>query len=296
MKPETLTPIAVIIPTTCELARWESLQRAIAGVLGQKDVAAQALVVVNGNRYDPGCFEALKQLDGITVLYRAAGSAPLAQAAGREAVSTPFFAFLDDDDEYLDGALRLRLAPLLADASLDFVVTDGYRMRDGRDQPVIGDGTAIRIDPLGALCNQNWMASCGGLFRTSTVSPDYFQDPAPYMEWTYLAFRLTSRLKMHWLDTPTYRINDSPASLSKTDAYFRSELDILYKILALPLPSRVRHAVRKKIGRVCHVFVEKSRLNGNAREAWRFHLRSLIQPSGWKYFLYSRKLVQDWIR
>jgi glycosyltransferase involved in cell wall biosynthesis len=293
MKLDTLTPVSVIIPTTCERRRWEALERAIAGVLAQEGVAAQVIAVVNGNRYDAGCFEALKQKDRVTVLYRSAGSAPLAQAAGREAVRTPFFAFLDDDDEYLPGALAIRLAPLLADPALDFVVTDGYRARGGRDELAVADRGMIAADPLGALCERNWMASCAGLFRTKTVTPDYFADPAPYMEWTYLAFRLAGRLAMRWLDTPTYRINDSPASLSKSEAYLQSELDILRRVLTLPLSAPARRAVRRKFGRACHVFAEQSRCHGSLARAWRYHLDSLVQPGGWRYLAYSRKLVRD---
>jgi hypothetical protein len=293
MNQDTLPAISVIIPTTCERARWTSLERAIAGILAQDGVAARVIVVVNGNRYDPGCFEALKCKEGVTVLYRTVGSAPLAQTAGRAAVETPFFAFLDDDDEYLPGALATRIAPLLADPALDFVVTNGYRARGGVDERAIGDSRAIAADPVGALCQQNWMASCAGLFRSSTVGAEYFVDPAPYMEWTYLAFRLTIRLSMRWIDAPTYRINDSPVSLSKSEVYLRSELDILRRILALPLPAPARRAVRRKLGRACHAFAERSRGDGRHAEAWRFHLGSLAQPGGWHYLLYSRKLVQD---
>lgn len=291
MNHETLIPVSVIIPTTCERVRWRSLERAIAGVLAQEGVAAHVIAVVNGNRFDPACLEALKQKDGVTVLYRSTGSAPLAQAAGRDVVDTPFFAFLDDDDEYLPGALAARLAPLRADPALDFVVANGYRARDGRDELAIGDSRAIVADPLDALCHSNWMASCAGLFRTSTVTAAYFVDPAPYMEWTYLAFRLTASLRMRWLDAPTYRINDSPVSLSKSDAYLRSELDILQRVLTLPLPAPARRAVRRKIGRAYHVFAEKSRRQGNRAQAWRFHLGSLTRPGGWRYLSYSRKLV-----
>lgn len=292
MNQDALTPVSVIIPTTCERVRWEALERAIASVLAQEGVAADLIVVVNGDRYDSSCLEALKRKDKVTVLYRSTGSAPLAQAAGREAVRAPFFAFVDDDDEYLPGALATRVAPLLADPALDFVVTDGYRARAGQDELAVGDQGAIARDPIGALCDRNWMASCAGLFRTRSVTLDYFADPAPYMEWTYLAFRLTGQLSMHWIGTPTYRINDSPVSLSKTDAYLQSELDILRRIMALPLPPPVQRRVRRKFGRACHVFAEQSRAHSLAR-AWRFHLASLVQPGGWRYLAYSRKLVRD---
>lgn len=292
MNHDMLTPVSVIIPTTCERVRWQSLQRAIASVLAQQGVAPRVIAVVNGKRFDAACLAALERMEGVTVLYRSIGSAPLAQAAGRDIVSTPYFAFLDDDDEYLPRALAVRLAPLLADPTLDFVVTDGYRARNGIDERAVDDRGEIAANPLAALCQRNWMASCAGLFRTRTVGPEFFADPAPYMEWTYLAFRLTAALRMRWLDDPTYRINDSPVSLSKSEAYLRSELDVLQRVLALRLPRGARQAVRRKLGRTYHVFAEKSRRQGLHAQAWRFHLGSLGRPGGWRYLLYSRKLLQ----
>lgn len=287
--------ISVIIPTTCERNRWESLKRAIAGVLTQEGVTAQVIAVVNGNRYDPDCFEELKRMDRVTVLYQQIGSAPMAQTAGRKSVRTPFFAFLDDDDEFLPQALSTRLKPLMTDPQLDFVVTDGYRVVRGGEQLAVGK-RLVKDDPLSTLCEKNWMASCGGLFRTSTVTEQYFSDPVPYMEWTYLAFRLTISLRMCWLDTPTYRINSSVVSLSKSNAYINSEIGTLKRILALPLPPHIRRAVQIKIGRTYHTFAENSRRQGQRREAWRFHLESLLQPGGWRYLAYSRKLAFDFYR
>jgi glycosyltransferase involved in cell wall biosynthesis len=296
MSQAELPDVTVIIPTTCERARWPSLERALASILAQQGVRVTVLAVVNGNRYDPQCFEALKAQAGVTVLYRETGSAPLAQQAGRDAVRTEFFAFLDDDDEYLPGALTTRLAPLLADRSVDFAVSNGYRAVGGSDEIVIQDVASIRASPLSALCAQNWMASCGGLFRSSTVAAEYFAEPAPFMEWTYLAFRLTAQLNVHFVDVPTFRINDSAVSLSKSQAYMRSELDILRRVLELPLPAPVRRAVQCKIGRACHVAAEDCRLQGQGAQAWRYHLKSLGQPGGWRYLLYSRKLIQECAR
>ena len=62
-----------------------------------------------------------------------------AQQLGRRSSRTEFFCFLDDDDEYLPGAVSMRLNELRADSSVDVVVTNGferivdnsYRMRAG---------------------------------------------------------------------------------------------------------------------------------------------------------------------
>ncbi|WP_137172559.1 glycosyltransferase family 2 protein [Massilia sp. HP4] len=291
-----LPRITIVIPTTCERERWTTLRRAIACVLAQTGVDADVLAVVNGQRYDADCLAALRTMTGVTVHYRSEGSAPLAQLAGRELLDSPYFGFLDDDDEYLPGALAARVAPMLDDPALDFVVTNGYRAGPDGDSLTIGNVAEIRRDPLLALCTQNWMGSCSGLFRSASVGPAYFADPAQYMEWTYLAFRLTARLSMRFLDLPTYRVHDTPRSLSKSSAYLRSELDILQRVLVLSLPEHAVQPLRVKLGRALHTASEHSRAAGDLRLAWKYHRASLALPGGWRYLLYSRRLVGAWMR
>lgn len=283
--------VSVIIPTTCELRRWPQLKRAIKSVQTNQSVEAKIIAVVNGNVVDDSCYQELCEMIGVVVIYRAEGSAPLAQYAGRVIVETEFFAFLDDDDEYLPGALHQRLKPLLSDATLDFTVSNGVRCLEGKDQPMDLDASAINANPLVALNGKNWMASCGGLFRTYSVTAEYFSDPAPYLEWTYLAYRLATSLRMYFVDEPTYRIHDSAVSLSKSDAYRDAELNVLQRILALPLPLSVRHAVRLKLGRVYHDTAERYREKGHLSRAWTYHFKSLFSPGGYLFLPYSRKLL-----
>jgi hypothetical protein len=287
----TLPTVSVIIPTTCEARRWESLQRAIDSARDSQGVEVSVIVVVNGKRFDQACLDELRSRTDITVAYREEGSAPLAQRHGRSMVRTGFFAFLDDDDEYLPQALAHRCAPLLADPSLGFVATNGYRRLGTQDRVVVTTARAVQADPLAALARENWLASCGGLFRTSSVSLDYFDDPAPFLEWTYLAYRLALDFKMVFLDVPTFRINDTPASLSKSAAYREAELSVLLRIAALPLPRSVMRQVRGKVGRVYHDLSFEARLQGHSARAWGLHVRSLLLPGGWRYLGYSRKLL-----
>lgn len=288
--------VSVIIPTTCEARRWESLKRAIESARGSQGVAASVIVVVNGKRFDQACLDELQARPDLTVAYREEGSAPLAQRHGRSMVQTEFFAFLDDDDEYLPDALAHRVAPLLADPSLGFVATNGYRRLGDEERIVVSNPQAVQADPLGALTRENWLASCGGLFRTSSVGVDYFDDPAPFLEWTYLAYRLALDFKMAFVDVPTFRINDTPASLSKSAAYRDAELSVLLRIAALALPPRVARQVRGKVGRVYHDLSYEARLQGQGARAWALHVRSLLLPGGWRYLGYSRKLLPFGVR
>lgn len=283
--------VSVIIPTTCEAHRWPLLLRAIRSVQEHGKARVEVIAVVNGGRFDRGCYDELAALPGVRVLYREEGSAPLAQYAGRLAVATDFFAFLDDDDEYLPGAVDARVQALLDDPSLDFVATNGYRHSQGQDQLAVRDGDAVRRDPLSSLGAENWMASCAGLFRSATVDPGFFEKPAAYLEWTYLAYKLASTRRMRFLDLPTFRIYDSPGSLSKSAAYREAELGVIERVLALSLPAHVRRGVERKRGRILHDCAERHRESGQIGLAWRCHLRSLRAPGGGNYLLYSRKLL-----
>lgn len=283
--------VSVIIPTTCEAKRWHSLQRAIATAREQDNAAVSVIVVVNGERFVPENLETLRRDPALTVLYQQQGSAPLAQQLGRQAVRTEFFAFLDDDDEYLPGALGHRVQPMLDQHAIAFVASNGYRHTEGRDMLAVSSAAALRADPLLSLCNENWLASCGGLFRSASVGPEFFEEPAAYLEWTYLAYKLALKLPMAWVDTPTYRIHDTAGSLSKSAAYREAELGVLERILALGLPPRVATRVRNKIGRACHDLAHQHVLQAMPAVAWRYHALSLRQPGGWRYLLYSRKLL-----
>jgi hypothetical protein len=226
------------------------------------------------------------------VHYSPLGSLPLAQRIGRSLVRSEYFCFLDDDDEYLPGALRLRLAPLLADSQLAFVTTNGYKIADGVAEELLPRDllATVRADPLAALSHVNWLASCGGLFRSSSVPVDYFDGETAFFEWTYLAYQLALDLRMAVLETPTFRIHDTAESLSKSSAYEEAEIKVLNKILALNLPPKVRRDLRAKIGRVWHTMADSAWRQGALGRAWRFHLTSLLLPGGHRYLLFSRKL------
>ena len=54
--------VSVIIPTTAELSRRESLLRAIDSAIAQRDVVANLVVVVNGSRYYPSLLQEIEKL------------------------------------------------------------------------------------------------------------------------------------------------------------------------------------------------------------------------------------------
>jgi glycosyltransferase involved in cell wall biosynthesis len=267
------------------------LERAIRSVATQEGAQSDIVVVANGPSVD---FEALHNLEvqfPIRVAYLGEGNLPRALHLGRSLVTTAYFGFLDDDDELLPSSISRRTEVLSANPLIDFVVTNGVRCHDGVDSAQVVRPNLVTKDPLGALVSENWMASCGGLFRSASIDISLFVDVPMFYEWTYLAFRLAASRKMQFIDELTYRIYDSQNSLSKSDAYRRAIVPALKRILALPLDSRIRRELRRKLGAAHHDLSSYFLARGEFRNAWMHHLKSLVLPMGIQYLLFSRRLV-----
>jgi glycosyltransferase involved in cell wall biosynthesis len=287
-----LPTVTTIIPTLCAPERGATLLRAIDSLLGQRDVAVLPLVVVNGNRFDPALVEILRRRTDIRVHTIGEGRVTAAQRAGREQVQSEFFSFLDDDDEYLSGALSARLAPLEADPSVDVVVSNGYRMTGGRKTACLDDVARVAADPLRGLVDANWLPSCGGLFRTARVGPEFFDAPLAHHEWTHLAFRLALGRRLAFIADMTYLIHDTPGSASKSADHELATAAVLDAVLRLDLDAATRRLVRRNYGRALHVRAEHALGAGEIGKAWSYHVASLRQPGGLGSFgLYTRKLL-----
>lgn len=290
MRPE----VSVIIPTTCEAHRAQSLRNAIHSAETQEAVSVRVIVVVNGTRYDRALYDDLRRRRTLTLHYLEAPSLPAARRHGRRAVCTEFFAFIDDDDEFLPGAFHTRALPLLCDGSLDVVVTNGFDFSGGRDSLWVRRPDAVNRDPVRALLAENWLASAGGFFRTSSISEDFFRDDIRYFEWTVLAFRLAVSARILFLNIPTFRINDTPASLSKTDASRLTEPDFIKYLMSFDVSDDVRRLLRRKLLAASHDLSTFYLRNGDRAQAWRCHLKSLFGPGGLKYLRYTGKFLLQW--
>lgn len=169
---------------------------------------------------------------------------------------------------------------------------------DGNDRLIFGPGSCegAQRDPLLALSRANWLASCGGMFRSRSVTTAYFERGAQYFEWTVLAYRLASVLRPAFLSDVTFRVNDTAGSMSKTNGQHNAEVAALRSVLTLQLPTAVRRSVREKLGRASHAHSSASLDRGEISAAWRHHLASLTEPGGWKYVLYTRKLLASSLR
>ena len=268
--------------------RRESLERAIASILRQQQVAARPIIIANGAPL-PGAMQSPVKLHQLP--RRISPGAAL--RAGRELVTAPFFAFLDDDDELLPDALSAGIAIMRADAAVDLVVTPGFWITGNERIPDIPDIAREQNDPLAGIVERCWLNPGGGLFRTSSVAHAYFHDLPPLCEWTFLAFRLALDARnIRFLEHPTYLAYDSPGSLSKTASYIEATVEVLARMRAHRIPIRLQARLEKKYCAALHEAAERSLKEGQRAKAWRFHLRSLISSHALSYFAYTRKLLR----
>jgi glycosyltransferase involved in cell wall biosynthesis len=283
--------VTVVIPTTCEAGRTESLTRAVGSVLSQGGVTVDLLVVVNGVRYEGTLRRALESDPKLRVAYREQASLPGAIEWSRTLVRGKAFAFLDDDDEYLPGALTTRWEELQCAPNAAAVVTNGYRRRGDKDVLCLAGIDEIRRNPLRSIVRANWLASCGGLYSTDRVSRDLFSSLPKYYEWTVAGFRLALNHRIAFLDIPTYRVYETAGSLSRSSEYVVKGFEVVEGMMRHRLPRDVRQALRRKRSEFAHSLVEHFRGLGDTRNAWKFHLISLTGPTGWRYLPYGRKLI-----
>ncbi len=283
--------VDVLIVSLCAAERAAAIRRAIGTALAQEGVRARVTIVVNGQRFDRELFEALQREPGVRVLYQSEPSIFLARRYAREQVGAAFFAFLDDDDQLLPGALATRVQALASDPAADVVVTDGYLSEGGSESTILGDIAAIRHDPLHSLMRSNWLATASALFRTRTVPAEYFDTTIRSNDMTYLAFCLALGKRVVFSGTPTYRKTYSPDSISLTEDWALPALATLEKMLTFSMPASVRRCLRRKCASAAHEISNIHYRRGEAGPAWRYHLRSLAEPSGLiRYALHTRHL------
>lgn len=284
--------ISVIIPTCADATRASLLWRAMGSLLSDQDGLVLPVVVVNGTRYLPEALNALRRRRDIRCIYREEAGTTGARLAGRRAIDTEFFGMLDDDDEYLPGAAKIQISPLLEDPSIDVVVTNGYRRENGRDAVHFPEFSKFQLNPLRSLMDWPWLNSGGLLCRSETVSSSYLEVPRS-MELTYMAMKLALSRKLRFVDTPTYRWHrDTPELQSSSKRYMEGAPEAIGRMLALNPPAEIGRLLQRKRAASLHFLSDWERTDGNYDAAWRYHLRSLLSRSGIKYFPYTRHLVR----
>lgn len=281
--------ITVIIPTLgtrpCEL------DRAIESVLNQEGVQAMPLVVLNGDKYPAELLAALRQRPGVRVHQTQAAGVSQARFQGRKLVETPFFAFLDDDDELLPGALKIRLAGHSA-SDVALVATSGYLQHRDERRIIPPNFARASADPAQALLDENWLSSAGGLYRTDRVLPSDLEGLPDHLEMTYLAFSMALRQKILLIDEPTFIVhNGALGQVSRTWAYQVETPKVLARMEKLTARADLRKQLQRKRAAALHVCSATALENGSLTIAWQYHLASLGVRGGLRYLAYTRRLL-----
>jgi glycosyltransferase involved in cell wall biosynthesis len=280
--------ISVIMPTCARRERAPLLKRAIDSVLGQVGVHAVPLVVVNGPDRDEALLEELRADGRLRILVLEQADLAAAIGAGRKMVDTEWFTELDDDDVLIPTALATRWSSLQGSPDCDVVVTRGWKRGPGGDEPNVHDMTSIERDPLRAMLRRNWLLPGSWLCRTEAARPEFFDGMPRFLECTYLGLRFATEFRIRFLEEPTvvYSV-DTPGAESRSRGYLLGHAGALRRLLELPLPPDVRAEIRTKVRRACHGNAQAYLEEGDVSDAWSWHLQSLREPGGWRYFRYT---------
>ncbi len=285
-------PVAsVIIATAARSERTAALRHAIDSAC-TLDPTPEVIVVANGSGCDPSILEWLQADERVRYDYQPVGSYPAAQRRGRELVRTPFFCFLDDDDELLEGSLALRLDRMALVDAPDIVVSAGLRRTGSTDEPYAerlpDEGDDLMLD----LLRENWFASSAPLFRSARVGVEFFDGQTPRYEWTLLAFRLlTAGRRVAFVRAAGFRVHDSAVSLSKNPAGTAFTPILLHRLLGMAPQAAVRSVLRHRLASAHHAIADAEWHAGRRGAAWRHHLKSLLLPGGVRYLAFSRRLL-----
>lgn len=284
--------VTVIIPTTGLKERKESLYRAIRSVLEQSYGKTIPLVMLNGTVYHKPLLKELRENDKILFKYLKKGSLPNAVFEARKIITTDFFSFLDDDDYYTEDCIEKKISQFKIHKNLDVVVGNGYKVfTDKLKKKMFSNIDIVSKNPMGELTKYNWFGSCSALFKTKSITLDFFDPDFKYYEWTYMAYKLFSKCNIKIIDDITFYINSTENSLSKSEEYILSQPLLFSKLRLLNLPVEISKAIERKKINSYHSLSEHYLKSRSLKKAWIWHLKSLSHSAGWKFLPYTWKLL-----
>lgn len=292
---KNLPNVSVIVPTLAEANRASQIKRCIQSIRTSSCNPVQMIVVINGSKYDATVVGWLQEQEDIVSIQISPPSLPEALIEGRRHVTAPFFSTLDDDDEYLPGATDLKLEAILDNDDIDLIVTNIYRISDKGKEFYYKQHHHLWQPDLRSLFSECWLHNGNALYRSESVGIEFFQNYNQYAEWTWLAFQLSlAGRKALYLNFPTSCYYVTANSLSQSDAYYRAYFPLFKRMLAAAPPPDIAQLIRKRIGSACHSESVRALNSGNRWAALQLHLKSLLQPEGMRYLLYTRRLLPGW--
>lgn len=284
--------ITIVIPTTAEKARFNQIKRAIKSIRNASRFYTKIIVVVNGDRKDEDVVNWLSSNEDITVIKVELGSAPNAQYIGRTILQTEYFAFLDDDDCFMAGALDKRLNLLLENPDAALVVTNGYSEKNGEQSPHYTGLNKIQNEPLKYLFKMNWLHNCNHLMRSAFVVESYFKNYHNYFEWTWLAYKIAiNKLKVISSDDLTFIYYDTPGSVSKSMRYYNSLPALVEKMLDMNPPDEIKLEIRYKLSSHYHDMADNYLKEDKMMKSFENHLKSIFSYKGYRYLPFTRHIL-----
>jgi glycosyltransferase involved in cell wall biosynthesis len=286
--------VSVIIPTMCEASRSVLIHRAIESVLTQSGVIVEILIIINGNRYDQQLAATLKTNSRLNLIWLDVANVSTARYKGVCHAQGEYFCFLDDDDEFLPGALQGRVSLFTGHNDVDIVVTNGFEHRSGIDSPLVtlDSSNEIMKDLGGSFLRTNWFSSPAALFKSKTIDSELFNFNYKYFEWTYLFFLLLSKDKrFHYDEMLSFRkYEDNPLSVSKSLEYATDYPVFLQSLKMMPLDPIIKSKINDKYVTALNTRSNFELNQGLLLRAWISHFRCLAN-GGWQYLPYTRHLI-----
>ncbi len=284
--------VTAVMPTMARADRAASLLRAVDSILDQRDVDARVLAVVNGDAVDGALLQRLEAMPRVSVVRRREAGLPGAIAAGRRHCVGDYFLFLDDDDYLIADTLAERVDQLERRPECAVLVSNGIIESESEGEggtlrrPISPDFVNARRDPLVALLERNWLASCGGLYRRTAVGTTYFDTLPDYYEWTNVAFRLAlDGCRLLFDERAAFVVCTTAGSLSRSDAYVEAAPPMLRTLLDAELPPAAQGVLEDKLADAHHAVAEQCLRRGRRRAALRHHVLSLANGQGLRRYL-----------
>jgi glycosyltransferase involved in cell wall biosynthesis len=284
--------VNVLIPTLATKERGPFLERSLASALSQEKLQALPIVVSNGTACCPEVLDWLKKRSDIRYAHLEDANLPRALSAGRELVDTRYFAELDDDDILLPHALISRYECLSTNNNIDAVVSNGFFHNNGKTVISHPNITACQNDPLGSVLNHVWLNPGAALFRTSTIESHIFAEMPQYLEWTYLALRLSLEKRLLFIDNPSFvHYLDLPFSIWRSETCILYQPCALERILALNLPKTAKARYKKSWANACHSVSRLHSEKGEYSSAWAWQKKSLKKRINLRHLPYTFSLL-----
>lgn len=283
--------VSIIIATAGTKARFNSLLRAIESCEKQKYINAKIIIILNGSNIDSALEGILIENTNLTIQYQEEGDYTKARNYGMSFINTDFFCFLDDDDLYIEDTLHLRCEALINNPSVDVVTTNGI-IHIGKKNGLIFPEKMDLSNPIDALLEQNWLASCSGMYRAKSISNIYFEKNTKHYEWTKTAFLIALDKKILFLENSTFIINDTQGSLSESVEYLEYYPVFLKTLLSYPTANKTKSKIKIKITQGLHNISEYHLNNRNLVKALQYHVKCLTSFKGLRYLLFTRKFFR----